>query len=521
MNRTAIPATPQRRKLMTLAGLLCALWASIGLAQVPAPAPDTTGQATPQVAHFGFYASAMGHWNFTAELAPHTTLTWVHVYGGDRPIEGAQQLVERVREAREHGVQAVLSLEPFLFADARGTPRPADDIEAFLVELRARLELEGLMDSVLMLYPKDEPFREFRRARDPNFIEQYVTGEVYEDIHADLEQVLDHLASIFPEKPRGVILSGLELHHRFFAIPKGYDWVGFNCYDNLFRACEDRSFVQLYGRLLAHMTAEQRLIAVPEAWAMHESAARDDWPEVLARRLAHHWEMIMSEPRFVAVIPFLWSFDAPAATPGIGLDRFGEKWDPRSAGAGSAFRDTVLALGEAIKHGETRYPNLAWSDTEAHPARSGALELGEIIDIGNDGRVTVQALDHALLHKNLRVQLVLYDAGGRRLLASPLARTHVPVAIRVRDEPDFGLLLGTHGYAWQIPTSFLGAYAGQTLTLELNTYADGPELLLAHSTRQSFEAMAVVEWPFRFDALWFHPDLWNPDYEQLGPVFRP
>ena len=237
-----------RRRSFTGALLLAGIWlagATVTSAE-ESPAPQSqVSSELPHVAYFGFYASAMAHWNFTEELAPFTNLTWIHVGSGERPGDGARETVERLREARDAGVSAVLSLEPFLFADAKGTPRSDTDIEAFLVDLRARIEEADLFDSVAMLYPKDEPFREFRRARDPDFWSQYISGDVYDDIFEDLERVNAMLELVFPEKPIGVILSGLELHHRFFRIPESYDWVGFDCYDNLFEACEGRSFMQL------------------------------------------------------------------------------------------------------------------------------------------------------------------------------------------------------------------------------------------------------------------------------------
>ena len=58
--------------------------------------------------YFGFYASAMRHWNFTAELAPFTNLTWIEVASTD-------EAVARVAEARDNGVKAVLSVQAFAF----------------------------------------------------------------------------------------------------------------------------------------------------------------------------------------------------------------------------------------------------------------------------------------------------------------------------------------------------------------------------------------------------------------------
>mgnify|MGYP001826109082 FL=1 len=234
--------------------------------------------------YFGFYASAMAHWNFTEELAPFTTLTWIHVGSRDDEAGAIDAMVERLRQARDAGVQAVLSIEPFVFSNQRGDLRPDEDTENFLVDLRARIEHEGLLETVLMIYPKDEPFREFVRYRDPSFYEQYVTGEVYEDIHEILVHVNGLIKLAFPDKPIGVILSGYELYHRFFSIPENYDWVGFDCYDSLFRSCDDRPHVDHYTRLLDYMQPHQRLMAVPETWVQNGDLNNADWPDVLLSR---------------------------------------------------------------------------------------------------------------------------------------------------------------------------------------------------------------------------------------------
>ncbi|MEE4174917.1 MAG: hypothetical protein V2I57_11760 [Xanthomonadales bacterium] len=487
-------------------------------------APGTESAVAPEAPHvryFGFYASAMAHWNFTRDLAPFTNLTWIHVGSGDRPVDGARETVERLQEAREAGVSAVLSLEPFLFADAKGTPRSDADIEAFLVELRARIEEAELLDSVALLYPKDEPFREFRRARDPSFWSEYVTGEVYDEIFADLTRVNEHLETVFPEIPIGAILSGLELHHRFFRIPESYDWVGFSCYDNLFEACEGRSFVQHYGRLLANMTPEQRLMAVPETWARNGHLERDDWPERLGQRLAHHWEIVMAEPRFVAVVPFLWSFEAAGETPGIGMDRFGETWDERTDGAGSRFLTQLIEVGLQVKEGTARYPNLDWHETEPHPARAETPETGQILAVSADGRVTAQALDPALPHKNLRTRLSLEDGQGRLLYRSPVRRTDLALALPVRDTPENGVLPGTHGIEWTLPPALVAGYAGEDLTLVLTVFADGPGVRPVFDDRRAFRPVAPEgEW-FRFLGPLFHPDFWNEPLDArplLGPL---
>ena len=432
--------------------------------------------------YFGFYASAMAHWNFTAELAPFTNLTWIHVGSADDEAGAIDAMVERMLQARDAGVQAVLSIEPFLFLNQRGDPRPDADTEGFLVELRARIENEGLLDTLLMIYPKDEPFREFVRYRDPNYYDQYVTGKVYKDIHKDLVHVNGLVKIVFPEKPVGVILSGYSLHHRFFSIPENYDWVGFDCYDNLFRGCDDRSFVDSYSRLLDYMQPHQRLMAVPEAWVQNEDLNRADWPDVLMSRFRQHYEMALNEPRFIAFVPFIWSFEAEGEVPGVGLDRVAEWFDD----SGNQFVDYVQQVGWQVKHGMMQFPNMAWSETENTPARPASSVRGEIMSITPRGLVSAWAFDDSLPHKNLRVRLLLRDEKGKLIYKTRPERTYVyDPDLRQGDRIGRGFV-GLHGYRYQIPQDVLTRHGGQNLDLEFVIYLDGPSPEIAHRFNRQF-----------------------------------
>jgi hypothetical protein len=414
----------------------------------------------------------MGGWNFTEELAPHTNLTWIHVGLNGSREEAIAEILRRLQQASDAGVQAALSIDPFLFVPEVGELKPDSEIEEFLVELRAQIEFSELLDAVAMIYPKDEPFRELINERDPSFIDKNVTGDAYKEIHRDLVHVNNLIKLVFPDTPIGVILSGYELHHFFFSIPENYDWVGFDCYQDLFRSCDNRSFTEHYSHLLEYMQPHQRLMAVPETWALNEAMDRPDWPQVLTRRLLHHYEIVLNEPRFVAIVPFLWSFDANAPTPGLGLNRFPELYDDGVNNAGSAFVEVVRQIGEQVKHGQPVHPNLAYHETEDSPHRPSDMMTGEIREIGNNGLIHAWAYSEALPHKNLKVQLLIRDIGGRVIYKSRPERTDR------RDEQleqmlDDGPLIGLHGYSYQLPPRVVARAAWQDLNIELVTFADG------------------------------------------------
>jgi hypothetical protein len=436
--------------------------------------------------YFGFYASAMGGWNYTTELAPFTNLTWIHVGSGDDVAGGIELMLQRIRQARDAGVQATLSIESFLFSNAKGELRPEQQIIDFLVELRARLEVEELLDTVAMIYPKDEPYRNFIDARNPSFIDQYVTGKVYDEVFADLTLANETIRLVFPDKPIGVILSGYEVFNRFLLIPANYDWIGFDCYDNLFEACDDRSFVEHYRKLLDRMQPHQQLIAVPETWVQNEDMDQPDWPDVLQARLWQHYEMALNEPRFVAFIPFLWSFDASTEVPGLGLNRFPELFDDGLLDRGTEFVNAVKTIGVQVKTGQPVFPNLAWDDTEATIFRPPSNIRGEIMSITSRGVVSAWAFEDALPHKNLRVQVLVRDQSGKDIYKSRPERTFVhDPTLEGKDrigEPFIGL----PGYRLQLPQSVVEQGKTRRLTVELVIFEDGAEMSIATARQTSF-----------------------------------
>lgn len=417
------------------------------------------------VEYFGFYASAFGAWNFTAELAPHTNLTWIHIGSPANTESGLDAMLQRLQEAKDAGVSAVLSIESFLFANEEGDLRDAAEVEDFLVELRARLEEADLFGTVAMLYPKDEPFREFVEARDPSLWEEYVTGEVYDDVYEVLYATNERLRTVFPEIPIGVILSGYRLHHDFFSIPDNYDWIGFDCYKDMFNSCDDETFDRHYARLISNMTPDQRLMAVFETWVDNERTTQADWPEVLRKRLLHHYEMVLSDPRFVAIIPFIWSFESDNEVPGLGMDRFAELFDDGVDNIGTQFVNTVLDIGQQVKTRQFEYPNLHYSETEDSPYRPPSSIRGELVSLDDSGLVTAWAVNDALPYKNLRMQLQARDTRGRVVYKSRTERSFLPGPGWTR--------LGTPVYRHRIPADVLRRNPANRLVLELRVFADG------------------------------------------------
>ena len=398
---------------------------------------------------------------------------------GGRTRQTCERNAKR-REARDAGVQAVLSIEAFLFQDQSGNPRSEYEIEEFLIELRARIEIENLQGTLAMIYPKDEPFRNFVDQRDPNFIEKHITGEVYDEIYADLSLVNYLVKLVFPEVPIGVILSGYSLHNRFFSIPENYDWIGFDCYKNLFASCDNRSFVEQYRHLLDHMQPHQSLMAVPEALSLVENVERADWPDILLQRLRHHYEIALNEPRFVAFVPFIWSLEQAEPKPELGLKDFPENYDDGVSNKGSVLVEQMARIGLEIKEQSAGLPNMAWAETEAVRSRPPSNIRGEIMGITREGVISAWAFNDALPHKNLRVQVMVRDDRGKLLHKSKPERTFVNDPSLARPDRIGQEFTGLHGFRYQIPSQIFTRNKGRTLSVEFIIYADGTPAQVGH-----------------------------------------
>lgn len=64
-----------RLLLARILPVICAAGLIVTSGAAASTVPATPASSKDHLAYFGFYASAMGHWNFTEELAPSTNLT--------------------------------------------------------------------------------------------------------------------------------------------------------------------------------------------------------------------------------------------------------------------------------------------------------------------------------------------------------------------------------------------------------------------------------------------------------------
>lgn len=451
------------------------IWLATLLLTLAGPAMASSYQGVPADAIFkskqqryghlkymGFYASAMQHWNFTRELAPFTNLTWVDT-------ANQEKILARVREARDVGVGVVLSVQPLVF-DAEYRLR--DDYLYRLSTLQQALLSAGLMDQVTMVYPVDEPYRHASKR----------ASTTRDQIREAIIRVNQELNTLFPGKPLGVIFSHGEVLRDDFQIPESYDWIGFDCYHSLFD-CDNRPQTDHYRKLLKRMTPEQSLMAVPQAWVRYDdyeeksgeseaqhAARKARMAKQLRKRLQHHYEIALSEPRVIAFIPFLWSMEAAPGQPehaGFGLGDFAARFPE----GGDEFQRLMQDIGTQIITGSHRYPNLSRRQTESDRLRPRNDYQLRIMDVSDNGTISAWGFNRALPHKSLRMQVAIYHE-GEQVYLSKRRRSFILDDFGIPGGPRPHNPIGIHGFRHTVPRDVLNPLTGETVVVEVRIFGD-------------------------------------------------
>ena len=420
---------------------------------------DTQTKRYGHLEYVGFYASAMRHWNFTESLAPFTNLTWIEVGSVDEAIL-------RLEEAQDSGVKATLSVQQYIF-DSEYQLKP--DYLFKLSELQQKILSEGLLEDIAMVYPIDEPFLRASNSASVSRAQMYL----------NLLQINSEIEALFPGIPIGVLFNNKELRRSDFVIPASYTWIGFDCYENMFD-CKSRPFTDYYGILLQHMSPEQSLMAVSQTWVRYRDYERGTFEtkkiyeqrlerlaKNLKKRLRHHYELALSEPRMVAFIPFIWSMEPAPGQPldsGFGADQFEENFEF----GGEAFVDYLTKIARDIAEQDYVYPNLSSKQTEFSLLRPRDRYVGAILDVERNGRVSAWGLNRALSHKSLRMQLVV-EHEGRDVYVSGLRRSFIyDDSLTIRQLP----VLGVHGYRHRIPNAIVADLRGEDVVIKVRIYGD-------------------------------------------------
>ena len=303
--------------------------------------------------------------------------------------------------------------------------------------------------------------------------------------HQDLAQVNADVALLFPEFPRGVIFNHKEIVRDTFTLPDGYDWIGFDCYRSLYD-CNRRPFTALYSGLLAIMEEHQQLMAIPESWTRYSDYERkplettpaynrrkEEMIRTLYKRMRHHYEIALSEPRFIAFIPFLWSMEAREGQDrarGFGADQFLRRYPE----GGDRFDRLLQKIGREITTGKYRYPNMSNAQTEDSFWRPRNHYEADVLDVSDSGVISAWSFNHALPHKSLRMQVAISQE-GEEIYSSTIKRSFIlDRSLQSESDPDLPGL-GIHGYRHSLPKALVEDLRGEAATLHLRVWGDRAE----------------------------------------------
>jgi hypothetical protein len=245
------------------------------------------------VRRFGYFASAFIYGDHTPAIAPHSNVTWASKSGwisaSTEPTNPAGDIA-RLESAKANDTKAILSI-PGVFLDKNLRLRP--DYAANWRQYSAAIA--PYVQHVAAFYPLDEP---------------YMVGEKYGITLAEMQKALEtinaSIESTFPGVPIAVIFNGAEITSTL-VIPKGYDWIGFDCYGS-FDDCKGHPIPWYVSTLKSRMTAGQRLFLVPDGSI---PTPKDTLPSLqqqldLVTRIDRYYDLARRDSRVIGMFPFLW-----------------------------------------------------------------------------------------------------------------------------------------------------------------------------------------------------------------------
>lgn len=235
--------------------------------------------------YFGSAQSGVSNGNYTAEISDHSNVTWIW---GDSAGHDAL-----LTDAHNRGMGAVLDVSSVFFDQTYWTLLPNyqtnwDNYAAAIA---------GNIGSVVAFFPLDEPF---------------TRGRPRDEMKLNLETISTTIKATFPGKPVAVIFAPTTVGDTAnFVIPRGYDWVGFNCYPKTggsFDNCDGHSIPWYVDTIKNKLTANQRMIMVPEGVYFGDvalSVARGFQSELIDRADRFH-TLAQSDPLFVGLFTFIY-----------------------------------------------------------------------------------------------------------------------------------------------------------------------------------------------------------------------
>jgi hypothetical protein len=191
----------------------------------------------------------------------------------------------------EHKKLKALLANTFIFFDANLNLRT--DYKQSWAEWAAKIQ--PYSDMIAAIYPIDEPFL---ASKSRNISVATMVS--------DLEKINIEIKKSFPKIPIAVTFSAVEMYYSDFQIPKGFDWVSFDCYGS-WTACGDKgeSIPELFQTLKNHMTPNQKSLLVVDATARKSNLSNTNtYINALKNRAEMYYQLCNLDSSCIGLMPF-------------------------------------------------------------------------------------------------------------------------------------------------------------------------------------------------------------------------
>lgn len=240
-----------------------------------------------RVVNFGYYGITGWGQDYFSEVKNHSNTIWIAPEIGD-PITAVETIRSLEKIYLDSGTMAVIDVERIFF-DNQLRLRP-DAVQRWSSYVK---NLKPYFHKILSIYPMDEPYGWGMGV-----------GLKYEDMQKQMESVADIIKkSSFRNIPLSISFTTRTTH---LPIPKGYDWVGIDCYGD-WDNCDGKSIVQHNQILKDKMLSNQKIILFADAGLRSVNMKFSDVEErKLLDRLAKYFEYAQSDTQVVGVFAFIW-----------------------------------------------------------------------------------------------------------------------------------------------------------------------------------------------------------------------
>lgn len=227
--------------------------------------------------YYGYYGDMSSQYD---EVKDHVNTVWIAAWDS-HPQTWVDCVYDRVVQASKDGKKSVVMMTTNTYIDRRFS----DHVLVELKELFNKLNAAGILKDVVAIYPTDEP--------DGSNITS-----------SEIKKGNDAIRSVMLRYPslRNTALAVFYTGSEQYPGIEYYDWVGFDEYHK-----GEKVLGAKYKRMVSKLRVDQRTMIIPggcDKWR------QDPRPFV---------DFALSNPRVVAVVPFIWIDNAAPGNADVGL----------------------------------------------------------------------------------------------------------------------------------------------------------------------------------------------------------